>query len=108
MLEDWEREEFEADAQRAEQTGPRQYIYRSKHRGGRKVVGGEEVADCINELVPLKEFERAQLEFFESIGKWSKVLSVADVAALAGLPNRTDVYAIVRKLPRLRRARKNA
>lgn len=107
-LHDWEREEFEADAQRAESAGPRQYVYRTKHRGGRKIVGGEEVAECIDEMIPLRaEFERAQLAYYESIGKWSKVLPVADVAALAGLGSRTDVYTIVRKLPRLRRANKN-
>lgn len=104
VLNDWEREEYELAAQQAEQKGPRRYIYRSKHRGGRKVVGGEEVADCIRELEPLRaDFERAQLAYYEAIGRWSKILAVADVAALAGLANRTDVYAIVRKLPRLRR-----
>jgi hypothetical protein len=107
-LHDWEREEFEVDAQRAEAAGPRKYVYRTRHRGGRKIVGGEEVADCIDEMMPLRaEFERAQLAYYESIGKWSKVLPVADVAALAGLGSRTDVYSIVRKLPRLRRANKN-
>lgn len=63
-LHDWEREEFEADAQRIEQAGPRQYVYRSKHRGGRKIVGGDEIGECIDEMMPLRiEFERAQLAY---------------------------------------------